>query len=1142
MSQWGDSVSGVLARRVSRLRRYTGPASSRACVVSSTLPDRQCSGAVSAAPARTLAAGLLLAVAALAAGPAQALHALHPPSQSVPCPNHSHWSTRVTVGHFSAYAGHRWLGWSAVLAGANEAEDYLDSVNAILPGIGDRTIDWNGVPYLYVWSVGFGETPRGAGYRRGASVYLESITPEWSEHRSRTSGYLPQGTVFNLGGTCFMADAVYETNNGKDGYRWWHPDLEWKKGEVVTFSVTFSRAPPPPDIPNNVPRFFLHEDDGNGNRQIVTFTDTRGRTQRIRLESDDRWFDETVGDATEASVRNVGAPVTATDPEPDGTVTGYRLDGPDADKFTINPSNGQIRTKPGEHYDREAAQWKFEVEVQATDREGAVGTAPVFLMAENLKEPPLVPAAPSAWSPGASSLYVTWTAPSNPGRPVIDGHDLRYRASGLGGTALVQGTGLYEPLWPWRRGPSNVTGTGAIFTVPGIYNDIITKVHDGGAYEVQVRARNADGPGAWSPSGIAPELVVDDTIGGTETPLTATLQSVPLEHDGSSLFTFRISFGDAVTITAENLRNHALVVGGGTVTSVSAVAGRNDLFEVTVTPSGHGAVSILVRQGSACTELGAICTSDGRRLSTSLEESVPGPAPPPPPVWPLTAALQSVPLAHDGSSAFTFRIAFSEDVTITPANLGAHALEVSGGTVTDVSAVGGRSDLFEVTITPSGDGAVEIQTPQGRACAESGAICTSDNRRLSIALARSVAGPPRQRTLTAIFQSAPAEHDGSRAFTFRIAFSEDVTITPENLRDHALEVSGGTVKGASAVDGRRDLFEVTIKPSGSRAVSIQVQKGRDCTEPGAICTSDARTLSVALERSVAGPTQRGPRRPSPLTASFQSVPAEHDGANAFTFRIAFSDNVTITPADLGGHALEVSGGTVTSVSAVDGRSDLFEVTITPSGDEAVEIHVPQGRACTESGAICTSDNRALGITLERSVAGPPPPPSPLTASFQSAPAAHDGASVFTFRILFSEAVTISAENLRDHALAVTRGTVTGVSALSGSGFEVTVTPSGNGAVRIRVQAGISCTEPGAICTSDDRTLSTGLTLAIAGPVQEGPPLTASFRSVPRKHDGSSAFTFRIAFNHDVTITAANLGAYALAVSGGTVLMAAQKRL
>ena len=59
--------------------------------------------------------------------------------------------------------------------------------------------------------------------------------------------------------------------------------------------------------------------------------------------------------------------------------------------------------------------------------------------------------------------------------------------------------------------------------------------------------------------------------------------------------------------------------------------------------------------------------------------------------------------------------------------------------------------------------------------------------------------------LTATLEDFPSNHDGSSAFTFRIAFSAEVEITPEDMRDHALTVTGGTVTNARRVDGRKDL-------------------------------------------------------------------------------------------------------------------------------------------------------------------------------------------------------------------------------------------------------------------------------------------------------------------------------------------------
>ena len=137
--------------------------------------------------------------------------------------------------------------------------------------------------------------------------------------------------------------------------------------------------------------------------------------------------------------------------------------------------------------------------------------------------------------------------------------------------------------------------------------------------------------------------------------------------------------------------------------------------------------------------------------------------------------------------------------------------------------------------------------------------------RISIsAVALQVSNATEADTLTAAFEDIPANHDGSSAFTFRIAFSEEVNISWRSMRDHALAVTGGTVTDARRVDGRKDLWELTVEPAGTGPVSILVPQDRACTETGALCTADGRMLSMGLGQLVPGP--------APATEAAQAVP------------------------------------------------------------------------------------------------------------------------------------------------------------------------------------------------------------------------------------------------------------------------------
>ena len=187
-----------------------------------------------------------------------------------------------------------------------------------------------------------------------------------------------------------------------------------------------------------------------------------------------RSFTETVGDAV-AAAGNVGAVVTATDA--DGDTLTYSLEGTDAAKFTVNSSSGQLRTRAGERYDREAKA-SYAVRVKADDGNSGTDTVAVTITLTNVVEIPLAPVAPTvaATSGITTSLDVRWTAPGNTGRPAITGYKLQYRQGSSGA---------------WTDHAHSGTGTSA--TIAGLAETT--------AYEAQVRALNADGDGAWSASG-----------------------------------------------------------------------------------------------------------------------------------------------------------------------------------------------------------------------------------------------------------------------------------------------------------------------------------------------------------------------------------------------------------------------------------------------------------------------------------------------------------------------------------------------------------------------------------------------------------------------------------------------------------------
>ena len=109
-------------------------------------------------------------------------------------------------------------------------------------------------------------------------------------------------------------------------------------------------------------------------------------------------------------------------------------------------------------------------------------------------------------------------------------------------------------------------------------------------------------------------------------------------------------------------------------------------------------------------------------------------------------------------------------------------------------------------------------------------------------------------TLTGELRDAPLAHNGVDAFTLRASFSEPIAIGYKAFGDHSFDVTGGSVTRARRVNGRSDLWEITVKPSAATAVSVALASGRACDERGAVCTKDGRPLTDGtLEVNIAGP-------------------------------------------------------------------------------------------------------------------------------------------------------------------------------------------------------------------------------------------------------------------------------------------------
>ena len=180
------------------------------------------------------------------------------------------------------------------------------------------------------------------------------------------------------------------------------------------------------------------------------------------------------------------------------------------------------------------------------------------------------------------------------------------------------------------------------------------------------------------------------------------------------------------------------------------------------------------------------------------------------------------------------------------------------------------------------------------------------------------------RSLRAWFESPPERHDGKKRVKVQVAFSEPIDGTPETVGEHGVDVEGGRVTSVRPVGGdapggagnrsaggrnagredREVVWEFEIEPDSDGDVTVSLDAGRPCDEPGAICTADGRSLSEGIATTVEGPDTG----PAGLTAAFEGMPESHDGEGGFRFRVAFSENIGISYRSLREDAFTVTGG------------------------------------------------------------------------------------------------------------------------------------------------------------------------------------------------------------------------------------------
>ena len=275
-------------------------------------------------------------------------------------------------------------------------------------------------------------------------------------------------------------------------------------------------------------------------------------------------------------------------------------------------------------------------------------------------------------------------------------------------------------------------------------------------------------------------------------------------------------------------------------------------------------------------------------------------------------------------------------------------------------------------------------------------------------------------------------------------------------------------------DGTHTLVSV---PANSLALNGGTIRSRTSGED-----ADLSHPAAQMRAGSAEPETTEPETPEPASgfnAELRALPSGHDGATAFTFELRFSENPGLGYRTVQDGLFEVSGGQVTHARRlVQGSNLRWEVTLQPSGAGDVTIMLP-ARGCTEENAACAG-GQPLAQAVSATVAA-----RPFTGSFASVPAEHGGSGTFTLEFHLSEAPAgLGWRTVKDHLFDVSGGAIERVrriGAVRNQGWELTVSPSGNGNVTLTLDATTSCAAEHAVCTAQGRMLRGGLEATVKGP-------------------------------------------------------------
>ena len=504
--------------------------------------------------------------------------------------------------------------------------------------------------------------------------------------------------------------------------------------------------------------------------------------------------------------------------------------------------------------------------------------------------------------------------------------------------------------------------------------------------------------------------------GKTETELRVATVGDDADEDDSTLTvtltsgeTYRLGTNDQMAASATVLDDDAASLPGGTVAVAGTVVWAADM---TVTDYGNGNVGagsadLLANQrGSEGLQARSLYYHTGeRKLRMAFTSGVTSDT--------LTLAGGNVklkfPEGTSGDSSFTW-----ENV--------------------DVDWAGGQT--FEARLVRGEQDAVEAPDPTLKALSVSDATLSPAFDAATVAYTATVAAETATVTLSATANDGDAEvaytpatdadsgqaghqvdvgvgdttatvtvtaADGQTTRSYRVVVKRpEGTVVEETTP--TVSIAGGSGKEG---DDSSIAFAVTLDEAATGAVTVDyatadgtADAGDDYTAASGTLTFSAGTTSKSVSVAISDDsdnegnetftvtlsnasgadlgtkTATGTienRTVAPLTASFSSMPTEHDGSS-FTFDLEFSENVEAGFKKIRDRAFTLDEADISSAKRKNPQSadknKAWTITVEPDGNDTISITLPATTSCSSNRGICTGDERKLSHSTSATVQGP----------------------------------------------------------------------------------------------------------------------------------------------------------------------------